>query len=53
MERSMFGISLRDKIRNTEIRGSTNVKDIIERVAELTWRWVGVLGDHKKDDSTT
>lgn len=41
MERSMLGISLRDKIRNTEIRRRTKVKDIIERVAELKWRWVG------------
>lgn len=33
MERAMLGISLRDKIRNEEIRMRTNVADVMERVA--------------------
>ncbi|KAH1008177.1 hypothetical protein HUJ05_008758 [Dendroctonus ponderosae] len=32
MKRSLLGIGLRDKIRNTEIRRRTKVKDIIEHV---------------------
>lgn len=41
MERAMLGISLRDKVRNEEIRRRSGVVDVIERVAELKWRWVG------------
>jgi len=41
MEWAMLGVSLRDKICNEEIRRITKVVDIIERVAELKWQWVG------------
>lgn len=41
MERSMLHISLRDKIRCTEIRKRTGVKDIIEKIKEAKWRWAG------------
>lgn len=41
MERAMLGVSLRDKIRNEEIRRRTKVVDIIQRIAELKWQWVG------------
>lgn len=41
MERAMLGISLRDRKRNEEIRERTKVVDIIERIAELKWQWVG------------
>lgn len=46
IERAMLGIiiRLRDKMRSTEIRRRTKVQDIIERVAELKWRWVGHVG---------
>ena len=41
MERAMLGISLRDKIRNTDIRKRTRVADITAKVAKLKWRWAG------------
>jgi len=37
----MLHISLRDKIRNIEIRSKTKVKDILEKIKEAKWRWVG------------
>lgn len=50
MERSMLGISLRDKIRNTEIRRKTKVRDIVKEVARMKWRWAGHIarcGDNR------
>ena len=41
MERQMLHISLRDKIRNIEIRSKTKVKDILEKIKEAKWRWAG------------
>lgn len=41
MERTMLGIRLQDRVRNTEIRRRTKVKDIGERVVELKWSWAG------------
>lgn len=41
MERAMLGITLRDRNRNEEIRQRTKVVDIIKRIAELKWQWVG------------
>ncbi|XP_044767130.1 uncharacterized protein LOC123323016 [Coccinella septempunctata] len=41
MERVMLGISLRDRKRNEDIRQKTRVIDVIERIAELKWQWVG------------
>ncbi|CAH2239495.1 jg21502 [Pararge aegeria aegeria] len=41
MERVDFGISLRDQIRNEEIRRRTRDTDIAQRVAKLKWQWVG------------
>jgi hypothetical protein len=41
MERTMLGISLGDRIGNTDIRRKRKVKDIVEKVAELKWRWAG------------
>ncbi|CAH2210275.1 jg3087 [Pararge aegeria aegeria] len=43
MERAMLGVSLRDKIRNVEIRSRTRVTDIAQRVAKLKWQW-GIEG---------
>ncbi|CAH2261416.1 jg26747 [Pararge aegeria aegeria] len=40
-ERVMLGVSLRDQIRNEEIRRRTRVTDIAERVAKLKWQWAG------------
>ncbi|CAH2268372.1 jg15826 [Pararge aegeria aegeria] len=41
MERAMLGVSLRDRIRNVEIRRRTKVTDIAQQVAKLKWQWAG------------
>ncbi|CAH2242647.1 jg8469 [Pararge aegeria aegeria] len=41
LERVLLGESLRDHIRNEEIRRRTKVTDIAQRVAKLKWRWAG------------
>ena len=41
MERSMLGISLRDKRTNQWIRQQTKVLDVMERIASLKWNWAG------------
>lgn len=41
MERAMLGVSLRDRIRNEEIRRRTKVTDIARRIAQLKWQWAG------------
>ncbi|CAH2234465.1 jg1608 [Pararge aegeria aegeria] len=41
MERAMQGVSLRDQIRNEEIRKRTRATDIAQRVAKLKWQWAG------------
>lgn len=41
MERSMLGISLRDRVPNHEIRRRTRVVDAIERITTLKWNWAG------------
>ncbi|CAH2234449.1 jg6126 [Pararge aegeria aegeria] len=41
MERAMLGVSLRDQIKNEEIRRRTRVTDIAQRVAKLKWQWAG------------
>jgi hypothetical protein len=41
MERAMLGVSLRDRIRNDEIRKRTKVTDIARRIADLKWQWAG------------
>jgi hypothetical protein len=41
MERSMLGITLRDKMTNQWIRQQTKVVDVMERIASLKWNWAG------------
>ena len=41
MERAMLGVSLRDRIRNEEIRRRTKVTDIAQRISKLKWQWAG------------
>ncbi|CAH2265472.1 jg10057 [Pararge aegeria aegeria] len=41
MERAMLGVSLRDQIRNEEIRKRIRVTYIAQRVAKLKWKWAG------------
>ena len=44
MERAMLGISLRERIRNENIRRRTEVTDVTERIAKLKWQWVSHIG---------
>ena len=37
----MLGITIRDKIRNTEIRRRTGVLDGVKRIATSKWNWAG------------
>ncbi|CAH2229314.1 jg17063 [Pararge aegeria aegeria] len=39
VRRAMLGVSLRNQIRNEEIRRRTKVTDIAQRVAKLKWQW--------------
>ncbi|XP_063539716.1 uncharacterized protein LOC134748833 [Cydia strobilella] len=41
MERAMLGVSLRDRVRNDDIRSRTRVTDIARRIANLKWQWAG------------
>ena len=41
MERAMLGISLRDRIKNEDVRQRTKVTDIGRRAAQLQWQWAG------------
>ena len=43
MERSILNISLRERIRHTEIRKKTKVKDIIKLSYQKKWKWAGHL----------
>ena len=45
----MLNITIRDKIRNTEIRKQTQVKDIMVKIKEAKWRWAGHL--MRRDDN--
>lgn len=40
-ERIMLGIKLNDRKSNKWIREHTKIVDVMERVAELKWRWAG------------
>ncbi|PZC83217.1 hypothetical protein B5X24_HaOG208308 [Helicoverpa armigera] len=41
MERSMLGIKLSDKIRNSDIRKKTKIIDVVKRIRLLKWHWAG------------
>ena len=53
MERIMLGVTLKDKIRNEEIRMRTGIKDIIQegnwrrKIPEGKHRWAGHIGRMK------
>ncbi|CAH2268057.1 jg10366 [Pararge aegeria aegeria] len=38
---AMLGVSLRNQIRNDEIRRRTRITHIAQTVAKLKWQWVG------------
>ena len=44
MERAMLGISVRDRIRNTETRRRTRLTDIAVVIARRKWKWAGHIG---------
>ena len=41
IERAMLGVSLKDRIKNEEIRRRTRVQDVMVRIARLKWSWAG------------
>ena len=43
MERVILGITLLDRVRNTEISRQTIANDVGDRVVRLLWSWVGHL----------
>ncbi|PZC76985.1 hypothetical protein B5X24_HaOG203936 [Helicoverpa armigera] len=49
MERAMLGVSLRDGIRNEEIRRRTKVIDIAHRLSKLKWQWAGHIARRAED----
>ncbi|CAH2267381.1 jg27564 [Pararge aegeria aegeria] len=51
MERAMLGVSLRNQIRNVEIRRRTRVTDIAQRVAKLKWQWA-LVGPQRGGQTT-
>ncbi|XP_044751721.1 uncharacterized protein LOC123311716 [Coccinella septempunctata] len=49
MERSMLGVTLRDHIRNEDLRKRTGVEDVITVVARLKWNWAGHVARMRGD----
>ena len=49
MERRMLNITIKDRIKNEEIRRQTQVKDIIEKIKQAKWRWAGHTA--RRDDN--
>lgn len=41
MERKILNISIKDRIRNAEIRQTTQIKDVISTAEALKWKWAG------------
>ena len=41
MERSLLGVTRKDKIRNEIIRERTKIKDVVNTTKELKWKWAG------------
>lgn len=41
MERSMLGVTLKDRNKAEDIRSITKVEDIINKIKLLKWRWTG------------
>jgi len=52
MERIMLGLSLRDRVPNTEVRRRSGVTDCITRISTLKWNWAGHLARINDDKST-
>ena len=43
MEGRMLNLTLLDKVKHTDKRQKTKVKDIIVKIKEMKWRWAGHL----------
>ena len=43
MERIMVGVTRKDRVRNTDLRERTKVRDIIQDIKTKQWRWAGHL----------
>ena len=43
MERIMVGVTRKDRVKNSELREKTNVRDIITEIKTKKWRWAGHL----------
>ena len=41
MERRMLGVTRRDRMTNAEVRRRTGVKDVLQEVRHLKWKWAG------------
>ena len=41
MERSILGVKLMDKIRNTDLRSRTKIADVGTKASTLKWDWAG------------
>lgn len=41
MERSILGVKLKDRVRNTVLRSKTGISDVGVAIAKLKWNWAG------------
>ena len=41
MERSILGVKLTDRVRNTTLRSKTQIVDVAIKAAKLKWDWAG------------
>ncbi|GBP30860.1 Putative uncharacterized transposon-derived protein F52C9.6 [Eumeta japonica] len=41
MERSILGVTLKDRKRAADIRSTTKVEDVLRKIRRLKWRWTG------------
>lgn len=41
VERSMLGTFMKNRVRTKDITKRTGVTNVIKRIAEMKWRWVG------------
>lgn len=48
----MPGLFLSDHIRNVYLRKRTGVSEIIDRISQLKWNWIGHIA-HMRDDGWT
>ncbi|KAJ4437180.1 hypothetical protein ANN_17315 [Periplaneta americana] len=50
MERKILQLSLKNKVRNEELRNRTDMKDVINTAKRLKWKWGGqvVRMDHRR-----